>query len=150
MRISSGKPRAPIPFDISPDNTGSSSYKEHHLTSANDSTLTTYTVSEFTSGSSFTTTGNDLDVTALTDDEVRERFKSVMVSISCFSSLINDIISFHIFKDDLIEGNEAKKKMFEQTTTAHMREMLSSHYKLATVSQNEYFYILLKTKKSFE
>ncbi|CAF3991723.1 unnamed protein product [Rotaria magnacalcarata] len=55
---------------------------------------------------------NDLDVSSLNDDEVRERFKSVM--------------------DDLFEGNETKKKMFEQTTTAHMREMLISHYKLAT------------------
>ncbi len=83
MRISSGKPRAPIPFDTSSDNTASSSYKGHHLTSANDSTLTTYTLSEFTPSSSFTTTTtNDLDVTTLTDDEVRERFKSVMVSIS--------------------------------------------------------------------
>jgi len=148
--MSSGKSRAPIPFDTTPDNTASSSDKGQHLTSANNSTLTTYPVSEFNTSSSFTTTTNDLDVTALTDDQVRERFKSVMVSISCFSSLINDIISFHIFKDDLFEGNETKKKMFEQTTTAHMREMLSSHYKLATVSQNEYFYILLKTKKSFE
>jgi hypothetical protein len=44
------------------------------------------------------------------------------------------ILNIFIFKDDLFEGNETKKKLFEQTTPAHMREMLSSHYKLATVS----------------
>lgn len=37
------------------------------------------------------------------------------------------------FQDDLFEGNETKEKMFEQTPTAHMREMLSSHTKLASV-----------------
>ncbi|CAF3987682.1 unnamed protein product [Adineta steineri] len=111
MRISSGKSRAPIPFETSSDHTASSSHRGNHLTASSDSSFTTYGASELTPVSSTTTT-NDLDVTSLTDDEVRERFKSVM--------------------DDLFEGNETKKKMFEQTTTAHMREMLSSHYKLAT------------------
>ncbi|CAF5084355.1 unnamed protein product, partial [Rotaria sp. Silwood1] len=82
-----------------------------HLNVPNESASTFFGASDSTIVSS-STTSNDFDVSTLNDDEVRERFKSVM--------------------DDLFEGNETKKKMFEQTTTAHMREMLISHYKLAT------------------
>lgn len=43
------------------------------------------------------------------------------------------MIRISLFQDDLFEGKEKKNKMFEQLTPAHMREMLSSHDKLATV-----------------
>ncbi|CAF1000284.1 unnamed protein product [Rotaria sordida] len=112
MRKSAGKSRAPLPFGMnSGNNASSSNNKGNHLNAPNESTFILYGASDSTIVSS-STTSNDLDVSTLNDDEVRERFKSVM--------------------DDLLEGNETKKKMFEQTTTAHMREMLISHYKLAT------------------
>ncbi|CAF0779717.1 unnamed protein product [Adineta ricciae] len=112
MRISSGKSRNPLPFDTNVDQSALGSSRSNHPTTTHDNTFTSYTASSEIAPVSSSAAANDLDVTALTDDEVRERFKSVM--------------------DDLFEGNETKKKMFEQTTTAHMREMLSSHYKLAT------------------
>lgn len=36
-------------------------------------------------------------------------------------------------QDDLFEGNEKKKRMLEQLTPAHMREMLRSHGIVADV-----------------
>ncbi|CAF0794794.1 unnamed protein product [Rotaria sp. Silwood1] len=111
MRKSAGKSRAPLPFGMNSGNNVSNSNKGSHLNVPNESASTFFGASDSTIVSS-STTSNDFDVSTLNDDEVRERFKSVM--------------------DDLFEGNETKKKMFEQTTTAHMREMLISHYKLAT------------------
>ena len=93
MRISSGKSRAPLPFDTSSDTTASSSSKGHHPTFTNDSTFTTYGISELTPVSSSTIT-SDLDVTTLTDDEVRERFKSVMVRISFLSLMMLNLFIF--------------------------------------------------------
>ncbi|CAF4351128.1 unnamed protein product [Rotaria socialis] len=108
MRKSQSKTRSPLPPGMNPGSHVTNSSKGNHLNVTKDSTLTSHGASQAMGASS----SNDLDVSSLNDDEVRERFKSVM--------------------DDLFEGNETKKKMFEQTTTAHMREMLISHYKLAT------------------
>ncbi|CAF1261613.1 unnamed protein product [Rotaria magnacalcarata] len=108
MRKSQSKTRSPLPLGMNPGSHVTNASKGNHLNVTSESTFTSHGASQAMGASS----SNDLDVSSLNDDEVRERFKSVM--------------------DDLFEGNETKKKMFEQTTTAHMREMLISHYKLAT------------------
>lgn len=93
MRISSGKSRNPLPFDTNVDQGASSSSKSNHLTTTHDSTFTSYTASELAPVSS-SAAANDLDVTALTDDEVRERFKSVMVCRICVHE--HEIFSFSL------------------------------------------------------
>lgn len=92
MRTSSSKSRGQIPFPISSDNTASSSSNGNQLNVSNSSTF--YEMPELTPVTSALTTNRN-DVSSLTDDEVRERFKSVMVS-SFFSSSSLDIKYFNI------------------------------------------------------
>ena len=140
MGLSSGKSRGAIPFDTSSDHSDLNSSKGNHSNLATDLTYGSYDVSELTPVSSTTTT-TDLDVNKLTDDEVRERFKSVMVSISHYLRYLMVEYLRMIYSKEM----KTKKKMSEQTSTAHMREILNSHYKLATVSKKYFFPICLKT-----
>ncbi len=81
MRHSSGKSsRGQIPFS---DDTASSSSKANHLDTSHENLSKFYEIPELNSVTSASTT-NSNDVNSLTDDEVRERFKSVMVSIYFF------------------------------------------------------------------
>ena len=74
------KHRAPNPFPPHSEELSSSSYKGNHH-SSHDKSSTFY---EARSELSPTPSVNTFDVNALTDDEVRERFKSVMVSVEYF------------------------------------------------------------------
>jgi hypothetical protein len=77
MRISTGKSRGAIPFDMTSDETS----KKMSKNQTNDSTFVFYGMTDGidtpSSGASSTMT---LDVQNLSEDEVRERFKSVIVS----------------------------------------------------------------------
>lgn len=88
MRISHGKSRTPLPPDMTADNTASGASKGNHSSSFHDSTFTSYGASELTpvTSASSAATASDLDVNALTDDELRERFKSVMVCFCIFQN----------------------------------------------------------------
>ena len=79
MRISAGKTRAALPMDFISERKNTGQSRGPHATSSHDSTFTFNTSAELNPMSSAGASSYDLDVATLTDDEVRERFKSVMV-----------------------------------------------------------------------
>jgi hypothetical protein len=108
MRISHGKSRTPLPPDMTADNTASGVSKGNHPSSSHDSTFTSYGASELTpvTSASSAATASDLDVNALTDDELRERFKSVMVCLCIFQNR-----KYYIFSSlRMIYSKEMKQK----------------------------------------
>ncbi len=78
MRHSTGKSRTPLPFLTHSEETASSSNRGNRLNSLHETSSTFYEVPELIP----VTSTNGIDVNSLTDDEVRERFKSVIVRIS--------------------------------------------------------------------
>lgn len=82
MRKSHGKTRSPLPFGMNfGNNDASDPSKGNQLNVPNDTTFVSYSPSETTTASQFSSASQDLDVSTLNDDEVRERFKAVMVGI---------------------------------------------------------------------
>jgi len=79
LRPASNKSRGQLQASLSSEYTPSNSSKANHLNLSHE-TSTFYEMPESVPAPPVPTT-NGIDVNSLTDDEVRERFKSVMVSI---------------------------------------------------------------------
>ncbi len=92
MRSSSHKSRGTLPFPTSSDNAVSNSSKPDHLNTSREASSKFYEVPELAP----VTSTSGIDVYSLTDDEVRERFKSVMVSICFVFFFIDNIRYFNI------------------------------------------------------
>lgn len=78
MRISSGKKRPAIPLESAFDQTASDQSKFYQPGASHD---TTFTSESRSTASAEATASSDIDFTKLSDEEVRERFRAMMVRL---------------------------------------------------------------------
>ena len=77
LRISTGRSRAPIPFDTSSDHPGSKGDQSMH---SNESMFVSHMTVDLHGATTGATNSHEMNVRDMSDDEVRERFKAMIVS----------------------------------------------------------------------